>query len=65
MERIREFWKFLQDVWREIHPRRGKVTWPTARAVHTSTLVVIACSVLLSLYISLCDGVLRAVLIRL
>ena len=31
MEQVREFWKFLQDVWREIHPQKGRVTWPTAR----------------------------------
>ena len=59
---LQEFWKFLQDVWREIHPQKGRVTWPTMKAVRTSTLVVIASSVILSAYISLCDGALRLLL---
>jgi preprotein translocase SecE subunit len=59
MESVRQLWKFLLDVWREIHPRKGRVTWPTAKAIRTSTLVVIVSSVLLSLYITLCDGVVR------
>ena len=64
MEKIRELWKFLQGVWREIHPQRGKVTWPSTRAVRTSTVVVIVCSCLLALYITVCDGAVRAALLR-
>ena len=64
MESIRQLFKFLQDVWREVHPRHGKVTWPTARAVRTSTIVVCVASVLLSLYIALCDAVVRFAITR-
>jgi preprotein translocase SecE subunit len=55
---------FLQDVWRECHPKKGRVTWPTARAVRTSTIVVIVSSILLSVYIALCDGLLRYLLVH-
>lgn len=64
MEKIRELWKFLQDTWRELHPRQGKVTWPAARAVRSSTLVVVTCAVLLSVYITLCDGLVRTLFLR-
>ena len=63
MESVRRFWKFLGDVWREVHPTRGHVTWPTAKSVRVSTLVVIAGSLLLSIYITLCDGILRLILL--
>lgn len=59
MESVRQLWKFLIDVWREIHPRKGRVTWPTAKAVRVSTLVVIVSSILLSLYITVCDALVR------
>jgi preprotein translocase SecE subunit len=61
-ESLKELWKFLQDVWREIHPHKGRVTWPTIKSVKVSTAVVILSSVLLSVYISVCDGVLRGIL---
>jgi len=64
MEQVREFWKFCQDVWREIHPQKGRVTWPTMKQIRVSTIVVIISSIILSAYISFCDGVLRWVLLR-
>jgi preprotein translocase SecE subunit len=63
MESVRHFLNFLQDVWREVHPTRGRVTWPTAKAVRMSTAIVIAGSVLMSLYITICDGILRLILL--
>ena len=47
--------KFFGDVWREVHPRTGRVAWPSAKAVKASTLVVIISSIFLGLYIFLCD----------
>lgn len=51
--------KFLGDVWREVHPRTGRVTWPSFKSVKVSTMVVIFSSVLLGVYIFLCDLVVR------
>ncbi|MBI4858777.1 MAG: preprotein translocase subunit SecE [Candidatus Riflebacteria bacterium] len=64
IEQLRTFWKFLQDVWREIHPKKGRVTWPTTKAVKVSTIVVIISSVILGLYITACDWILRQILFR-
>jgi len=61
-ESLKELSKFLQDVWREIHPQKGRVTWPTTKAVRVSTIVVMLSSVILSVYISACDGILRMIL---
>lgn len=47
--------KFFGDVWREVHPRTGRVAWPSWKAVKSSTLVVIISSIFLGLYIFLCD----------
>jgi preprotein translocase SecE subunit len=63
VQSIREFWKFLQDVWREIHPKKGRVTWPTMKSIRVSTVVVVASSILLSVYITMCDALLRQILI--
>ena len=63
VEKIRELYRFLNDVWREVHPTKGRVTWPTAKSIKTSTLIVIASSVLMSLYITACDGLLRWLLV--
>lgn len=64
MEQVRNFYKFLQDVWREIHPKKGRVTWPTMKQIRLSTLVVIASSIMMSIYITFCDAILRFILLR-
>lgn len=64
MEQVRSFYKFLQDVWREIHPKKGRVTWPTMKQIRLSTVVVIISSIMLSIYITFCDGILRYILLR-
>jgi preprotein translocase SecE subunit len=53
--------KFLGDVWREVHPRTGRVTWPSFKSVKVSTLVVIVSSIFLGVYIALCDVVVQRV----
>jgi len=53
--------KFFGDVWREVHPRTGRVTWPSFKSVKVSTAVVIVSSILLGVYIALCDLVVRNV----
>lgn len=53
-----EFRKFLNEVWREVRPGKGLVTWPSAEVVRQSTVVVILSTVLLSGFIAACDFVL-------
>ena len=64
MESLKGLWKFFQDVWRECHPQKGRVTWPTLKAIRVSTIVVIISSVILSVYILVCDQVLRSLLLH-
>jgi preprotein translocase SecE subunit len=64
MEQVRSFYKFLQDVVREIHPKKGRVTWPTMKQIRLSTLVVVLSSIMMSIYITFCDAILRFVLLR-
>jgi preprotein translocase SecE subunit len=47
--------KFFGDVWREVHPRTGRVAWPSMKSVKASTIVVILSSIFLGLYIFACD----------
>ena len=56
---IVSWWKetvqFLREVWIEVRPNKGRVTWPTFASVRISTRVVIVSSVILGLFIGLCD----------
>lgn len=61
VEQAQELVKFLKDVWWEIHPQKGRVTWPTLKSIKVSTIVVVASSVAMGIYISLCDWLLRAI----
>ncbi len=51
--------KFFKDVYREIHPASGRVSWPSWESVQISTVMVIASTIILAVYIMLCDMVLR------
>jgi preprotein translocase SecE subunit len=50
---------FLVEVWREVRPTKGRVTWPSAASVRVSTVVVILSSIFLAAFIFLCDIILR------
>lgn len=63
MKALSDLQKFLQEVWREVDPRRGKVTWPTLKSIRVSTIVVMLSSVVLAIYISLCDYLLKGVFV--
>lgn len=52
---FRDFSKFLNEVWREVRPGKGLVTWPSLESVRQSTLVVIVSTLLLSGFIAACD----------
>jgi preprotein translocase SecE subunit len=57
--KIASWWKettqFLHEVWVEVRPTNGRVSWPTIESVKSSTNVVIISSLLLGLFIGLCD----------
>ncbi|MBI2944725.1 MAG: preprotein translocase subunit SecE [Candidatus Wallbacteria bacterium] len=54
--------QFLEEVWREVRPDKGRVSWPTMKSIRMSTMVVMITSVMLSIYIFLCDEILRQTL---
>ncbi len=56
---LKDLKQFLEEVWREVRPDKGRVAWPTMKAIRLSTILVMICSVLLALFIFLCDEVSR------
>lgn len=46
---------FLKEVWAEVRPKGGRVTWPTLDMVKAYTRMVIVGSVLFSAFIALLD----------
>lgn len=56
---FRDFQKFLKEVWREVRPGKGLVTWPSLDSVRQSTVVVILSTLMLSAFIGLCDVLLN------
>ena len=57
--KLASWWKatsqYLHEVWVEVRPNNGRVTWPTYDSVKVSTKVVIVSSVFLGLFIGLLD----------
>lgn len=60
-EKIKEtFFKikrFLKEVWTEVEPKGGKVSWPNRKMILASTTVVIICVSIITLYIYIVDAV--------
>lgn len=48
---------FLEEVWREVHPTKGRVVWPTKDKVIKSTWVVAGMSLVFGLILWLFDSV--------
>lgn len=46
---------YLSEVWMEVNPKTGKVSWPDRKMIMGSTVVVLICISILSLYIFLVD----------
>ena len=46
---------FLDEVWTEIKPKDGKVTWPTWDEVRESTTVVFLCVAIFGVFLALLD----------
>jgi len=46
---------FLEEVWREVHPTRGRVVWPSFDKVVKSTWVVIVMSSIVGVFLWITD----------
>lgn len=46
---------YLTEVWGEVKPAEGKVSWPTADDVRGSTIVVIVTVAILGVYLAAID----------
>ena len=46
---------FLEEVWREVHPTRGRVVWPSLDKVIKSTWVVIVMSFITGVFLWIAD----------
>jgi len=59
MSKISTWWnetsRFLKEVWIEVRPKNGRVSWPTYENVKISTKVVVVSSIGLGLFIGLLD----------
>ena len=66
MSKVKVFWKdmkkFLQEVWIEIRPHKGRVAWPSLDTVKLTTKVVIVSSMGVGLFIGFVDFVFGEVL---
>ena len=57
----KDTWQFLREVWIEVRPNNGRVTWPTFENVKIATKVVIISSIALGLFIGLMDHILTGI----
>ena len=59
MSKVASWWKdtvrFLREVWIEVRPNNGRVSWPTLENVKVSTKVVIMSSIGVGVFIGLLD----------
>ena len=66
MSKIASWWKdttrFLREVWIEVRPNNGRVSWPTFENVKLSTKVVIVSSIGAGAFIGLLDIIFGKVL---
>ncbi|MDI6781485.1 MAG: preprotein translocase subunit SecE, partial [Candidatus Desantisbacteria bacterium] len=49
--------KFLREVWVEVSPKNGKVSWPTRKVIMGATGVVIVCVLIIATYIWIVDTI--------
>lgn len=59
MSKIASWWKdtarYLREVWIEVRPTNGRVSWPTYENVKMSTKVVIVSSIGIGVFIGILD----------
>jgi preprotein translocase subunit SecE len=48
---------FLKEVWAEVAPRKGKVSWPDRKTVLSSTVIVFVTVGLVTVYIGILDAI--------
>lgn len=56
-ELVSKIKRFLKEVWLEIDPKKGKVSWPNRKMIFGSTMVVIVLVLILTLYIYIIDAI--------
>ncbi|MFC1743592.1 preprotein translocase subunit SecE [Candidatus Riflebacteria bacterium] len=56
-ETVQEWKQFLKEVWTEVEPKKGRVTWPTTELIYQATKAVIISSIIVGLYVGLVDGI--------
>lgn len=52
--------KFLREVWVEVRPKNGRVSWPTFENVKISTKLVVVMSIVIGIFIGICDWLMWA-----
>jgi len=66
MDKIRDFfkdmWKYLQEVWIEVRPQKGRVAWPNWDNITMATKVVIISSLGIGAFIGFFDIILSEIL---
>lgn len=65
MKYFTQFRQYLAEVWGEVKPTDGKVSWPSREDVRGSTVVVIATVAILALYLGAIDIVFGWLIARL
>jgi preprotein translocase SecE subunit len=55
---------FLSEVWREVHPVKGRVVWPTNDKVIKSTRVVVVMSFIVALFVGASDWAFGSLITR-
>lgn len=54
-KQIKKFTSFLQEVWMEVHPKKGNVDWPGKDEIIGSTIAVLVAVLISAFYIGLLD----------
>ena len=62
MNLFRRFYRYLTEVWGEVKPGEGKVSWPTRDEVRGSTWVVVVTVGILGLYLGVVDLIVGSVM---
>jgi len=61
-KKLAELKKYLLEVWAEVNPQKGKVSWPSKNEIVSSTMVVLVSIVLVGAYIGVVDFVIQYLL---
>lgn len=56
-ETVKEWKDFIREVWVEVEPKKGRVTWPTTEMIYQATKAVIISSILVGFYVGFVDSI--------